>query len=350
MALQIGIVGLPNVGKSTLFKALTRKAVDISNYPFCTIEPNVGVVSVPDERLAKLSEKSGSRKVIPAAVEFVDIAGLVKGASAGEGLGNKFLSNIRQVDAIVQVVRIFANDTITHVHDSVDAERDIEIIETELILADMSTVDKTISRLEKLSRGGDKDAVAQLVVVEKIKTSLDAGELAQTAQIDATDANTQIIVREMALLTTKPILYVYNMMEGDELSPVLEARPHVALDIKIEEELIEMTPEEAAELDMKSHINNLITTAYDLLGLMTYFTTGEVETRAWTVKIGATAPEAGAAIHTDFQQRFICADVVFWDDFLSAGSWGTARETGKLTTVGKEYIVRDGDVMEFKVG
>ncbi len=348
--MKIGIVGLPNVGKSTLFKALTQKEIEISNYPFCTIEPNVGVVEVPDERLAKLSALSGSKKLVPAIVEFMDIAGLVKGASEGEGLGNKFLHNIREVDAIVQVVRIFANDTITHVHDSVDPERDIEIIETELILADMATVDKTIERLTKKTRGQDKDAQVQIEVVEKIKGVLDAGELARTADVDMTDINTQIIICEMGLLTMKPILYVYNMMEGDDISDNLNVRPHVKLDIKIEEELLEMSAQEAAELEMESHIDDLITEAYALLGLQTYLTTGEIETRAWTIKKGATAPEAAGVIHTDFEKNFICADVVFWEDLVSCGSRSAAREAGKLQTVGKEYVVRDGDVMEFKHG
>ncbi len=348
--MKIGIVGLPNVGKSTLFKALTHKDIDINNYPFCTIEPNVGVVEVPDARLDALAAVSKSQKTIPAVVEFVDIAGLVKGASEGEGLGNKFLHNIREVDAIVQVVRVFANDTITHVHESVDPERDIEIIETELILADMATVDKTLQRLTKRARGNDKDAVAQLDVVERVRTALDAGALARSVPLDMTDTNTQTIVREMSLLTMKPLLYVYNMMEGDALPPSLAAKPHVQLDVKIEEELIAMTPQEAAELEMTSHIDALITAAYDLLGLQTYFTTGEVETRAWTVRKGALAPEAAGVIHTDFEEKFICADVVYWEDLVAAGSRAAARDAGKLQTVGKDYVVRDGDVMEFKHG
>ncbi len=348
--MKIGIVGLPNVGKSTLFKALTRNDVDINNYPFCTIEPNVGVVEVPDKRLAALARVSRSKKTIPAIVEFVDIAGLVKGASEGEGLGNKFLHNIREVDAIVHVVRVFANDTITHVHDSVDPARDIAIIETELILADMATVDKTIERLTKRARGNDKDAQAQLAVVERIRAALDAGKRARSVDLDMTDTNTQTIVREMALLTMKPLLYVYNMMEGDTLPDELAAAPHVQLDIKIEEELIAMTPEEAAELGIASHLETLITAAYDLLGLHTYFTTGEMETRAWTIKKGATAPQAAGVIHTDFEKKFICADVVFWEDLVACGSRSAAREEGKVHTVGKDYVVCDGDVMEFKHG
>ncbi len=351
MTLQVGIVGLPNVGKSTLFKALTRKPVDIQNYPFCTIEPNVGIVEVPDERLIELAKFSKTEKIIPTVIEFVDIAGLVEGANKGEGLGNKFLANIREVDVIAQVVRVFKNDDITHVNNKIDPVSDIEIIETELILADMSTVEKTIVRLEKLVKGGDKDATKQLEVVKNIKEKLDLGKLAISADIHYDVESVSNIIRDMALLTMKPIMYVYNVSDvAKKLSEELERRPHVKLDIKIEEELIEMTKEEAQEMEMVSHISDLIIKSFDLLKLQTFLTTGVKETRAWTIKKGATAPEAGGAIHTDFTKRFIRAEIINWKKLLEAGSFSAARDTGILQTVGKDYIMKDGDVVDFKIG
>jgi ribosome-binding ATPase len=348
--MKIGIVGLPNVGKSTLFKALTKTQVDISNYPFCTIEPNVGIVKVPDERLDKLAEMFNSKKIIPAIVEFVDIAGIVKGASEGEGLGNKFLANVREVDAIAQVVRVFENEKITHVHNKIDPEHDIEIINTELILADLETVQKVKVRLEKDARGNKKGAPEQLAVVEKIKTALEAGNLANTVELDLEDENTKIIVRELSLLTMKPFLFIYNVADiNEKLSDNLEKLPHIKLDIKIEEELLEMSPKDAKELEINSNINQLIIEAYKLLGLITFLTTGEDETRAWTIQKGWTAPLAGTAIHNDFKDKFIRAEVIRWEKLLEAGSWGKARDLGTLRTEGKEYIVQDGDVVEFKI-
>lgn len=348
--LRIGIVGLPNVGKSTLFKALTRNPVDINNYPFCTIEPNVGIVKVPDKRLEKLAEMSKSRKIVPAIVEFVDIAGLVKGASAGEGLGNKFLSHIREVDAIVEVVRVFGGSNITHVYDRVNPLEDIEIINTELILADLESVKKAEQRYEKEKKGNVKDADTKLETVRKIRKFLEEGKLAREADIDSKDEIVRNVARELSLLTTKPFLYAYNVSDVNEkLSEELEKLDHVKLDIKIEEELNEMSKDEITELELKSNINDLVVKSYEILGLITYLTTGEDESRAWTIKDGSTAPIAGAAIHNDFKDKFIRADVIFWDKLLEAGSWTRARELGWLRTEGKEYIVKDGDVVEFKI-
>jgi len=348
--MKIGIVGLPNVGKSTLFKALTKTQVDINNYPFCTIEPNIGIVKVPDHRLDKLSAMSQTKKIVPAIVEFVDIAGIVKGASEGEGLGNKFLANIREVDAIAQVERVFDNSNIIHVNNKVDPEGDIEIINTELILADLETVQKVKVRLEKDVRGNKKNAAEQLAILNTINTNLEAGKLANETLLDLEDENTKIIVRELSVLTMKPLLFIYNVADSNhKLSPELEAKNHIKLDIKIEEELIDMTKEEAQELGIESNIDELIVTAYNILGLITFLTTGVEETRAWTIRKGWTAPLAGTAIHNDFKEKFIKAEIIQWDKLLEAGSWSKARELGTLRTEGKEYVMQDGDVVEFKI-
>jgi len=347
MSLSIGIVGLPNVGKSTLFKALTKKQVDIANYPFCTIDPNVGVVSVPDERLQKLTEFSKSKKTVPAAIEFVDIAGLVKGAAEGEGLGNKFLANIREVDAIAEVVRVFKNDNIIHVHKEIDPANDIGVIETELILADLETVNKRMQSLGREVRALDKEAIKKQEVIEKIKAGLEKGVSAKDCGLEKEEI---LLAKDLQLLTFKPILYIFNSIElNEELPAELKNKNHVVLDIKTEEDLDSMTEEDKKELGLTSNLDKLITEAYKLLGLMTFLTTGEDETRAWTVKIGSTAPEAGTAIHTDFKEKFIRAEVINWQDLLTAGSYAAAREKGLLRTEGKEYIVKDGDVIEFKI-
>lgn len=350
MSLKVGIVGLPNVGKSTLFKALTKKPIDISNYPFCTIEPNVGIVEVPDERLGKLAAFSQTKRIVPAVIEFVDIAGLVKGASLGEGLGNKFLANIREVDAIVEVVRVFENEDIIHVHNKVDPVSDIEVINTELMLADLETVTKRKLKTVKETRTGKEEALLELALLERIEAGLQAGRLANGIVAGLTDEAEIKIAKGLQLLTAKPFLYTYNVSNLEvELPSSLEARPHVKLDIKIEEELIAMSGEEMGELGMESHVGDLIRRAYALLGLMTYFTTGEAETRAWTISLGSTAPEAGAAIHGDFEEKFIRAEVIHWEKLIESGSYGAAREKGLVRLEGKEYVVQDGDVIIFKI-
>jgi ribosome-binding ATPase len=350
--MRVGIVGLPNVGKSTLFKALTKNPVDIANYPFCTIEPNVGIVKVPDERLDKLAKMSKSAKLIPTVIEFVDIAGLVAGAAQGEGLGNKFLAHIREVDAIAQVVRVFEDKNITHVHDKIDPQNDIEIINTELIIADLDTVTKRMVKLEKEARGQDKDAIKTLEIVKKIKDILDEGKLA--SDLELLEEETEL-VRDLQLITSKPFLYVLNTndfeatKESELVKNLGNKYPVVLLDVKIEEELSQMSSEEAAELGIKSNLDDLILKSYEILNLITFLTTGEDETRAWTIKKNSTAPIAGRAIHSDFEEKFIRADVINWEKLLEAGYWSKARDIGTLRTEGKDYIVQDGDVIEFKI-
>ncbi len=365
MSLSIGIVGLPNVGKSTLFNALTKKSVLVANYPFATIDPSVGVVAVPDDRLWKLSEFSKTQKTVPAVVEFVDIAGLVKGASDGEGLGNQFLTNIRETDAIAEVVRIFEDDNIIHVDGKINPIKDIEVINLELILADLQTVTKRLSNLAKEVKAGKKEAILENGLLERIKISLEAGKLASSVVPTEFEAP---FIKSLHLLTTKPFVYILNKKAGGKnLDEIKDTRwdalmnffrengsKWVIVDAGIEHELKDIDDKEKKELReglgaKDDGIDDLIKKGYELLNLITYFTTGEKETRAWTIGRGWTAPKAGTAIHGDFEEKFIRAEVIEWDKLIEAGSFGNAREKGLIRTEGKEYIVKDGDVMEFKI-
>ncbi|OMC35780.1 redox-regulated ATPase YchF [Mycobacterium sp. GA-1841] len=357
MSLNLGIVGLPNVGKSTLFNALTRNDVLAANYPFATIEPNEGVVPLPDPRLDKLAEIFGSEKIVPAPVTFVDIAGIVKGASEGAGLGNKFLANIRECDAICQVVRVFADDDVVHVDGRVDPRSDIEVIETELILADMQTLEKAIPRLEKEARN-NKERKPLLDAAIAAQAVLDGGKTLSSVVSSAQDWS---ILRELNLMTTKPFLYVFNADESvlTDAARVAELRELVApadavfLDAKIESELIELDEESAAELlesigQTERGLDALARAGFHTLNLQTYLTAGPKESRAWTIHRGDTAPKAAGVIHTDFEKGFIKAEIVSFDDLVEAGSMAAAKAAGKVRMEGKDYVMADGDVVEFR--
>jgi ribosome-binding ATPase len=351
MSFSIGIVGLPNVGKSTMFQAITKKQVECANYPFCTIEPNKGIVAVPDERLDKLTAISKSGKTVPVVVEFVDIAGLVKGASKGEGLGNKFLSNIREVDAICEVVRAFDDNDIVHVANKVSPKDDVEIINYELIFADMETVERRLDNTKKkLKAGKTSDVEKEIAILEKIKKHLADGKLVNELAFEEEEEK---IARELQLLTSKPIIYVCNVKDDSDKSDELDQQNKVVLNAKIELELSELPEAERAEYVKElgigeSGLDALIKKAYEVLGLLTFFTSGEMESRGWTIKKGAKAPQAAGVIHTDFEKGFIRAEVIGYDDFIKYNGELGARDAGRMRLEGKDYVMQDGDICHFR--
>lgn len=350
MSFSMGIVGLPNVGKSTLFKALTKKTVEIAPYPFTTINPNIGKVLVPDKRLTEIVKISKPEKITPTTIEFIDIAGLVKGAHRGEGLGNQFLAQIRTCDAIVEIIRAFEDEKIEHVEKDVNPKRDLEVIEIELLMKDLETIDKAITKLEK--EGGDKEKIKKRNLLKKIKESLSGGKKISDSPFSKEET---LLIKEFQFLSQKPIIYIFNINNKPEtvgmdekLKSKINSR-YLLLNLKLEKEISELSAEEIEELDLGSSLDQLILACYNILDLITFFTIAGKETRAWTIKQGTKAQTAAGKVHTDFEKRFIKAEVINWGELTRTGSWKKAKELGLVKTVGKDYTVRNGDVIEFKI-
>ena len=351
MSFSVGIVGLPNVGKSTLFKALTKKNVEIASFPFTTINPNIGKVFVPDERLTELAKVIKPEKTTPTTIEFVDIAGLVKGAHKGEGLGNQFLAQIRNCDAIVEVIRVFENEKVEHLEKGINPKRDLEIIEIELLMKDLETVEKVLIKLEKERKLRDKEKIKKLNLLKKIKENLTMGKGVLNLSLSEIEG---LLIKEFQFLSQKPIIYLFNINKpgGLEIDEELKSKidsQNLLLNLKLEEEISELSVKEIKELNLKSSLDQLILACYNILDLITFFTITGKETRAWTIKRGAESPEAGGKVHSDFEKKFIRAEVINWRKLIEAESWASAQKKGWIRTVGRDYVIQDGEVIEFKI-
>ena len=349
MSFSIGIIGLPNVGKSTLFKSLTKKQVDIAAFPFTTVNPNVGVVAVPDERLEKIARTLKPEKVTPTVIEFVDIAGLVRGAHRGEGLGNQFLARIRECDAILEIVRLFKADLVCHVEKSINPERDIEIIKTELLMKDLETTEKAVGKMKKETKSGDKEVIKKKELLKRIQENLNKGKMAKEAELSIEDFS---LIKEFQFLTIKPIIYILNINQAEvkDSRPKMETAPILCFNLKLEEEISELSEAETRELEMHSQLDRLITACYTILDLITFYTVaGGKEVRAWALKKGTNVLTAAGQVHSDFKERFIRAEIVNWEKLVNVGGWSKSREQGWIQAVGKEYVVQGGDVIEFKI-